>query len=69
MLGFLGQFTGGYLSLMAIRKAGLLNPALLAEGIAVSLITTLFGLAILIFAALAWFALRCRLSRITQRTR
>jgi biopolymer transport protein ExbB/TolQ len=67
VIGFLGQFTGGYLSLMAIRRAGLVNPALLAQGIALSLLTTLFGLAILIFAALVWFGLRCRLGRIAKR--
>jgi hypothetical protein len=67
VLGFLGQFTGMYLSLRVIRRAGLIDPALVAEGIAVSLVTTVFGLIILIVSALLWFALRCRLSRIASR--
>jgi hypothetical protein len=68
VLGFLGQFTGAYISLSVIRKAGLLNPALLAEGIAVSLITTIFGLAILFFSVLVWFGLRYRLNRLAVRS-
>jgi biopolymer transport protein ExbB/TolQ len=65
VLGFLGQFTAGYISLMIIRSAEIVNPALVAEGIAVSLISTVFGLFILIGSALIWFGLRCRLNGIT----
>jgi biopolymer transport protein ExbB/TolQ len=65
VLGFLGQFTGIYLSLSIIRSFGVVNPASVAEGIAVSLLTTLFGLMILMFSALAWFGLRCRLKQIS----
>jgi hypothetical protein len=68
VLGFLGQFTGMYLSLRVIRRAGLIDPALVAEGIAVSLVTTVFGLIILIVSALLWFALRCRLSQVAARS-
>lgn len=67
VLGFLGQFSGHYLSLMAIRDAGLVNPALLAEGIAVSLIPTVFGLVILALAAVVWFGLKCRLDLLASR--
>jgi biopolymer transport protein ExbB/TolQ len=67
VLGFLGQFSGAYLSLMAIRRAGLVDPALLAKGIAVSLITTVFGLTILAVASVVWFALRCRLNGLVAR--
>jgi biopolymer transport protein ExbB/TolQ len=68
VLGFLGQFSGSYLSLMAIRKAGLVHPGMLAEGIAVSLLSTIFGLAILAVSALLWFGLRCRLNRVAARS-
>ena len=68
VVGFLGQFTGMYLSLSIIRSFGVVNPALVAEGIAVSLLTTLFGLMILMFSALAWFALRCRLRQLSEQT-
>jgi biopolymer transport protein ExbB/TolQ len=47
----------------AIRQAGVLNPALLAQGIAVALITTIFGLLVLAFSAIAWFILRWRLRK------
>jgi biopolymer transport protein ExbB/TolQ len=65
VLGLLGQFTGMYRSLSIIRSFGVINPSLVAEGIAVSLLTTLFGLMILMFSALAWFGLRCRLKQIS----
>jgi biopolymer transport protein ExbB/TolQ len=67
VLGFLGQFSGHYLSLMAIKNAGLVNPALVAEGIAISLITTIFGLTILTVSALVWFGLKCRLDSLASR--
>jgi biopolymer transport protein ExbB/TolQ len=58
VLGVLATFTGLYLSLSVIRRAGLVNPNLVAEGISVALITTIFGLLILAYSALAWFTLR-----------
>ena len=58
--GFLGQFSGIYLSLRVIRSAGVVHPGMVAEGLAVSLITTLLGLGILAFSALVWFGLRSR---------
>jgi hypothetical protein len=67
VIGFLGQFTGHYLSLMVIRNAELVNPRLVAEGIAHALITTVFGLVILAVSAIAWFGLRCRLGSLTAR--
>jgi biopolymer transport protein ExbB/TolQ len=63
VLGFLGSLSGLYLSMSAIRQAGVLNPALLAQGIAVALITTIFGLLVLAFSAIAWFILRWRLRK------
>jgi biopolymer transport protein ExbB/TolQ len=67
VLGFLGQFSGHYKALMIIRSAEIVNPRLVAEGIAVSLITTVFGLGILAISALVWFGLRCRLNSLTSR--
>jgi len=62
VLGFMGQFSGHYKSLMVIRNAEIINPRLVAEGIAVSLITTVFGLIILAISAMIWFGLRCRVA-------
>ena len=58
VLGVLASLIAVYLSLSAIRQAGLVNPNLLAEGISVALITTIFGLLILAYSAVAWFTLR-----------
>lgn len=66
VVGLLGQFSGAYLSLMIIRSAPMVDPYLVAEGIAVSLLSTIFGMAILAVAALAWFALRSRLDRLAS---
>jgi uncharacterized membrane protein len=62
VLGFMGQFSGHYKALMIIRSAEIINPRLVAEGIAVSLITTVFGLIILALSAMIWFGLRCRVA-------
>ena len=67
VLGILGQFHATYLSLTIIRQAEMINPALVAEGMAVSLISTLMGLGILAIAGLAWFGLRSRLNSLTAR--
>jgi biopolymer transport protein ExbB/TolQ len=58
VLGVLATFYGLYLSMSAIRARGVLNPELLAEGISVASLTTIFGLLILAYSALAWFVLR-----------
>jgi hypothetical protein len=67
VLGLLGQFSGIYRSLMVIRSAPAVNPGLVAEGLAVSLITTIFGLCILGVSGIVWFGLRCRLDTLTER--
>jgi len=66
VLGFLGQFTATYISLMIIRNAGIVDPSKVALGIAVSLITTIYGLLTLAVSALLWFLLRWRLSRLVE---
>jgi len=58
VIGVLASLIAVYLSLSAIRDAGLANPNLLAQGMAVALITSIFGLLILAYSAVAWFALR-----------
>jgi biopolymer transport protein ExbB/TolQ len=57
VLGFLGQWTGIYKSMMALREAAVVNPAMVATGIAESLQTTILGLGILLIAGLIWLAL------------
>jgi biopolymer transport protein ExbB/TolQ len=67
VLGLLGQLQGQYLSLRIISQAEIISPNLVAEGMAVSLITTLFGLLQLAFAGIAWFTLSTRFRRLTAR--
>ena len=64
VLGLLGQFSGLYRSLQVIRHAAVVSPQFVAQGIAQSLITTLFGLSILAVSAIIWFGLTSRLNRL-----
>jgi drug/metabolite transporter (DMT)-like permease len=57
VLGFLGQYLGMYHSLRVISQATKLSPQLMAQGLAESFTTTLFGLVVFVVAALAWFGL------------
>jgi biopolymer transport protein ExbB len=46
MLGFTGTVQGMIMAFNAIKEANDISPAIVAEGIAVALLTTLFGLAV-----------------------
>lgn len=56
-LGMLGQITGIWNAIDAIKAAGDINPDIVMTGIKVSFGTTLFGLATFMTAALAWLIL------------
>lgn len=66
VLGVLGQLNGIYLGLSAILAAPEIDPAVVAEGFAISFLPTLFGLALLAGSALAWFVLRGVYGRMTR---
>ena len=66
LLGYLGQYSGMYLSLSAIIRAPVISPGMLAAGIAESITTTIFGLMILVVSSIAWFLLRGRYRKLTQ---
>lgn len=57
LLGFLGQYSGIYISLQVVKSAAKVSPTLLAEGIAISFTTTIMGMIALLLSAIAWFAL------------
>jgi len=58
-MGLLGQFSGLWLSLDAISRAGgAINPSLLFQGLMASFSTTILGLIVLILSAVAWFGLK-----------
>jgi biopolymer transport protein ExbB/TolQ len=67
VLGIMGQLQGQYISLKTISQVDTISPTLVAEGMAVSLITTLFGLMQLAFAGIAWFTLSTRFQRVVFR--
>ncbi len=63
VVGILGQFHGIYQAAKAISRAGAISPQMIWGGVAVSFTSTLFGLAILLAAALAWGGLRGAMNR------
>lgn len=58
IIGIFAHFHGIYLAMQAIMMANDISPAIVAGGYAVSLITILAGLFILMVSSLLWFLLR-----------
>lgn len=63
IVGILGQFIGLYQAFIAIEQMGSVSPALLAGGLKVSAITTLYGMIIFVIAWLLYFGLKTVISR------
>ncbi|MGW8314458.1 MAG: MotA/TolQ/ExbB proton channel family protein [Bacteroidales bacterium] len=55
--GILGQLIGLLMAFKAIEQANDISPAILAGGLKVSLITTLYGIIIYLVSILIWFLL------------
>ncbi|MGC9342850.1 MAG: MotA/TolQ/ExbB proton channel family protein [Bacteroidales bacterium] len=53
--GILGQLVGLYAAFIAIEAAADISPAILAGGLKVSMITTIYGILIYLFSILLWF--------------
>ena len=60
VFGIFGQCLGLFQAFMAIEAAGDISPAMIAGGLKVSMITTLYGLIILLVSLLIWIILRSR---------
>ena len=60
IFGIFGQCLGLFQAFMAIEAAGDVSPAMLAGGLKVSMITTLYGLFILLISFLIWFGLKTK---------
>ena len=60
VLGFLGQCSGLYHALTAIAGATEIDPRIVSRGFAESFTSTLWGGALLLVSALAWWILRRR---------
>jgi biopolymer transport protein ExbB/TolQ len=54
IIGILGQLIGMFDAFSAIQQMGHVPPAMLAGGLKVSMITTLYGLIIFLIAQLLW---------------
>jgi len=52
--GILGQLIGLYMAFSVIQKAGSVSSELLAEGLRISMITTLYGMIIFLISYLLW---------------
>lgn len=57
VFGIFGQLMGLYQAFSAIEQAGDISPALLAGGLKVSMITTLYGVSIFLLSYLIWLGL------------
>jgi biopolymer transport protein ExbB/TolQ len=63
IFGILGQMIGLYSAFAAIEQMGGVSPAMLAGGLKVSSITTIYGLVIYVIALLIWFLFSLRLEK------
>lgn len=66
VVGVLGQLIGLYSAFIAIEEMGGVSPAMLAGGLKVSMITTLYGAIIFIIALLIWLLMDSRLESKNQ---
>ncbi len=63
VLGFLGQFLGLFQAFNFIAEAGTISPAILANGLKVSSIASIYGMIIFLVAYLIWFGLNLVLKK------
>lgn len=61
--GVLGQMIGLYGAFIAIEEMGQVSQAMLAGGVKVSSITTIYGLVIFVITRLLWFGLHYKANR------
>lgn len=57
VIGILGQLLGLYQAFSVIEQVGSISPAILAGGLKVSMIPTLYGIIIFLLAYLIWIVL------------
>lgn len=57
VLGFLSQFIGLFTAFEYIAQKGTISPAVLAAGVKVSSISSIYGMVIFLVSYLLWFAL------------
>ena len=59
-MGILGQAIGLFDAMKAIEMMGAVSPAMLAGGLRVSMIVSIYGLLILLGSSILWFCLKLR---------
>ena len=63
VIGFLAHFQGIYMAMVSISHADDISPTIVAAGMAVSLITIIFGLLIFLLSGIVWIFLRWQLNQ------
>ncbi len=63
VFGIFGQCLGLYSAFVAIQEMGDVSPALLAGGLKVSMITTLYGFFIFLLSYISWFVLKLKAAK------
>jgi len=63
VMGMLGQFIGLFAAFQIIETGMEISPALLAAGVRVSSITSIYGMIIFLVAYLIWFILKTLMAR------
>ena len=65
LVGFVGQYSGIYNAATAISKAKAISPAVVAQGFAESFSSSLYGMVLLLCAAVVWYALQARYRKLS----
>ncbi|UXP33143.1 MotA/TolQ/ExbB proton channel family protein [Reichenbachiella agarivorans] len=68
VFGVLGQFIGLYAAFQSIEVVGQVSQALLASGLKVSSITSIYGILIFLISYLLWFGLKALKANFQQPT-
>lgn len=58
VLGMLGQFLGLFQSFRIIGSGMDISPAIMAKGVKISMVTSIYGMIIFLIAYLIWFAIK-----------
>ena len=65
VLGMLGQFLGLFQSFRIIGSGMEISPAIMAKGVKVSMVTSIYGMIIFLIAYLLWFIIKAMVTRNT----
>jgi biopolymer transport protein ExbB/TolQ len=68
VIGIFAHFVGIYMAMQAIMMANDISPAIVAGGYAVSLITILSGLFIMMLSSILWFFLRWKYKSVVSKS-